>query len=133
MNSLNIKTIYNGINIECSFDNKLNILRGYSGTGKTLLLNAIDLYCLNNKIACRLCNYNVVGFKPNDIINVCEDAEIVLLDNADLYLNNDILKSILKTAKFVIISIKDTSDISLSGANEYIVEYKNVNLTTRKL
>lgn len=133
MNNLDIKTKYNGIDVECSFNNKLNILRGSSGSGKSLLLTAIDFYCTFNKISCRLCNYDIAGLRPDTIISICEDVEVVLLDNADLYLTEDILKAILKTAKFVIMSIKNTDGISIDGASEYLVEHKDLHVKTIKL
>lgn len=133
MNNLDIKTKYNGIDVECSFNNKLNILRGSSGSGKTLLLTVIDFYCTFNKISCRLCNYDIAELRPDTIISICKNAEVVLLDNADLYLTEDILKVILKTAKFVVMSIKNTDGISIDGASECLVEYKDLHVKTIKL
>lgn len=131
MNNLNVDISYNGIRIKAEFSNKLNILTGYSGTGKTLLMSAIDLFCLNSGISCRLCGYNDMNLAPQKIIDICKEADVVLLDNADLYLNNEMLQSIKQTAQFVVVSIKDTSALSVSDADEYIVEYSNLDLSIK--
>ncbi len=133
MNNLKVGLLYNGINIEADFNTKLNILAGYSGTGKTLLISAVDFYCLNNDISRILCNYNNIGLSADKIKDICSDTDVVFLDNADLYLTDDILQSILQTAKIIIISMKDTSNISTSDADIYNVEYSNLNLRIRKL
>lgn len=134
LNSIEINEQYNGITINASFNSKLNILVGDSGTGKTLLLSAIDLYCLNNNISCRLCNYNDANLSPEQIKAICAGADILLLDNADLYMNNSLLKELLTTSQLIILNMKDTSYINTNHHSEqYIVDYINLSLTVRKI
>lgn len=133
MEILEIKTIYNGININGTFRKGLNILVGYSGTGKSLLLAAVDLYCIQNDIKCILCNYNDAILSEDKIINICRGFDIVLLDNADLYITNDILINIRNMAEIVIMSMKNTSAISTGDAREYIVEYDKLRLDAEEI
>lgn len=127
MNTLNVNINYNGIKIEAEFLNKINIFNGYSGTGKTLLMKATELYCMNNKISCRYCDYRCQDLEEDQIINYCKNAEVILLDNADLYLTNDLLEKLKD--KFIVICMKDTSVIDMLDTTEYIVHYENQKLT----
>lgn len=133
MNKLSINEKYNGININACFDSKLNILVGNSGTGKTLLMSALDLHCLNNNIKCRLCNYNDINLNKEQIISICSGSDILLLDNSDLYIDNELLKILLDMSKIIIMSMKDTSSIDTGESKQYLVEYDNMCLTVRKL
>lgn len=133
MNKLSINEKYSGINMDVCFDSKLNILVGNSGTGKTLLMSALDLHCLNNNIKCRLCNYNDANLDKEQIISVCSESDVLLLDNSDLYMNSELLKMLLSMSKIIIMSMKDTSNIDTSESEQYMVEYNDLNLTVRKL
>lgn len=133
MSKLSINERYSGINIDTCFDSKLNILVGNSGTGKTLLISAIDLHCLNNNIKCRLCNYNDANLSKQQLIAVCSESDVLLLDNSDLYIDNELLEKLLSMSKIIIMSIKDTSSISTGESEQYLVEYSNMDLTVRKI
>lgn len=133
MTNLSVNEQYNGIFIQVNIDSRLNILVGNSGTGKTLLLSALDLYCLNNNISCRLCNYNDASLNEDQLINICSYADVLLLDNADLYLTNDILMHLLNISKIIVISMEDISNIDTNEAEQYLVDYNNTKLSIRKL
>ncbi len=133
MTKLSVNEQYNGININVFFDSKLNILVGNSGTGKTLLMSALDLYCLNNNIKCRLCNYNDANLSKEQIMTVCKGSDVLLLDNSDLYVDDELLKKLLGTSKIIIMSMKDTSGIDTDQSEQYLVEYNDLSLIVRKL
>lgn len=133
MKSLDINMNYSGVQINAIFNNKLNMLSGFSGTGKTFLMGAVELFCRNNKIACAVCDYRTQDITPDTIKDLCENANVILLDNADLYLNNDILEWIREKDKFAIICMKKTSKIDMRGVTEYIVRYENLNLILEEL
>ena len=126
MTKLSVNEQYNGININVFFDSKLNILVGNSGTGKTLLMSALDLYCLNNNIKCRLCNYNDANLSKEQIMTVCKGSDVLLLDNSDLYVDDELLKKLLGTSKIIIMSMKDTSGIDTDQSEQYLVEYNDL-------
>lgn len=133
MNNLKINEKYNGIDVTAYFDAELNILVGDSGTGKTLLINAIDLYCLNNNIKCRMCNYNDINLTDKQLLTICNDPDVILFDNADLYIRNDIIKELMNKHKIIVMSMKDISSISTSQSEQYLVEYNNLSLSARKM
>lgn len=129
MDSLDVKLNYQGVNVDVHFSNGCNMLSGYSGTGKTFLMQAIELFCMNNSIDCVYCNYRFNGYTSDQIKEVCKNAEVVLLDNADLYLNNELFLWFKKTDKLLIICMKDTSAIDMEDVYKYIVNYENKMIT----
>ena len=125
MERLDIKIVYSGVTVCAEFHNKLNLLSGFSGTGKTFLMQAIELYCLNEKINCIYCDFRYMYFDEEQIKIMCKNAEVVLLDNADLYLTDSILSWLKEQGKMLIICMKDTSYIDMEDMHEYIVSYEN--------
>lgn len=133
METLNVKINYSGVDINAKFTNKINMLSGYSGTGKTFLMEAVELYCLNNQIRRSYCDFRCMNLSDYQIKTLCENAEVVILDNADLYLTNDIMKWLKENKKFLIICMKKTSKIDMRGITEYLVRYENRKLTIEEL
>lgn len=135
MISMNIDTIYNGISINIEISNRVNALVGNSGTGKTLLMKAIQLYCLRNNIRHIYCNSDIMSLSSKQILEICSDKCVVLLDNADLYLNNELLSKIKSSedVKVIIICMKDTSKINMYEVSEYIVKYSDKKITIREI
>ena len=124
---------YSGINIDCVFENKISLLSGYSGTGKTLLMKATELHCLNNGISCRYCDFRYREMSIEQIEKICAGVKVVLFDNADLYLNNKLLDKLKNSAEHIIICMKDTSDIDMFNITRYLVDYENLELTIEVL
>ena len=71
MNSLSVNINYSGVNIKANFTRKLNMLSGYSGTGKTFLMEATELYCMNNNVSCRYCDFRCQSLTISQIQNLC--------------------------------------------------------------
>ena len=113
---------------------KLNILTGNSGSGKSMLLQALDLYCSRNDLNWVFCNYHQMNYAKEKLIDICSNKDVVLLDNADLYITEDILNRILKTSKMVVMSLHDISAVSTNEAAIIQVIYTNdLRLSIRKL
>lgn len=130
---MRINTNYNGINIDITLDNKIYKLLDKSGSGKTLLMQAISEYCLNNSITHTLINYKQANIPKDNIINSCRNIDIVMMDNADLYITDDILKEVSKTAKCMLISIKDSDRLFVVDAVDMAINYNKLNLTAKEL
>lgn len=123
--------IYNGITVDCTFYPGVSILSGYSGDGKSLLMKAVELYCLNKGISCQLCDYNM-NLEPEDIMYInCMNHDVILLDNTDLYLTQGLLDRLKRFTKFIIISIKDTWEQNFAVMPEYMVQYSNGKVTIK--
>lgn len=130
---LDIKYEYNGIDIEVSLYNGLNILDGYSGDGKTLLLNAIEAYCIDNDIIYAYINYRNMKEKDETIEAICTGKDIILIDDADLFINNTMLTYMIEHNKHIIMSIKNTYKIDERKAKKFFVQYDKMELRLEEI
>lgn len=130
MDNLDVEITYQGVAVEANF-HKWNMLSGYSGTGKTFLMQAVELFCKNNSIACIYCDYRFADYTDEQIKELSKNAKIVLLDNADLYLNNDLF-SWFKDKLLFIACMKDTTGLDMYGVHKYITNYKDKRITVEE-
>lgn len=128
-----IDIIYNGIHVIAKFNNKLNFLIYDSGTGKTLLMQAIILFCKKNKMKFKYFNYLDADIQESELINSCINSDIILLDNADLYLTDSILQKLIKDKKYIIVSMKYLHILDVIDYDEFIVKYDNKQLVIEEV
>ena len=126
MDNLDVELNYQGVSIKAKF-NKWNMLSGYSGTGKTFLMQAVELFCKNNSITCLYCDYRFADYTDEQIKELSKNAEVVLLDNADLYLNNNLFSWFKQ--KLFIVCMKDTTGLDMDGVHKYITNYMDEHIT----
>jgi hypothetical protein len=75
-------------------------------------------YCYSNDISCKVLDYNVIGDSDEEIINSCkEHRDILIFDNADLYLNKNILENV--NATLIIASVKNAVKIRTDNSGNY--------------
>ena len=99
---------------------------------KAFLLYHFYWQQLANKISYSYIDYKDID-RGSDIIKAsCRNKDIVMLDNADLYISNELLEEIKKTAKIIIISLKQIYMIDTSNCNFYYVTYENSQITTEE-
>ena len=99
-------TIHTSFIVDFTFTNNLTILRGDSGTGKTATTSCIrECMDINPKILC----FNYLDYQKNikDIISQ-ENGKLIVIDNADILLDDD-------TRKY----------ISLDDKNQYLIIGRN--------
>ena len=128
-----INTIFNGITVNVELNNGVNLLSGNSGTGKTLLMQAIELYCLNEGISYTFGKSEFANYAPEQIVSICSNSDVVLLDNADLYITEDLLKEIKCGDKLIVISLKISNKISMKNVREYLVNYEKMYLSLEEI
>lgn len=133
MNELRINLLYNGISINATFRNRINILSGYSGTGKTLLMQAAELFCMNNNIKCTYCDFRCAQLSEEQIENLCKNSQVIMFDNADLYLTNSLLNKFRTQDKIIIICMKNTCKLDMYNVQKYLVTYENLSLTIEEM
>lgn len=122
---------YSGIDINAEFEPAINVLSGNSSTGKTLLMHAIENYCERSNdvgMSCRYFNSKDRKLSEEKILSIAEDFDIILFDNADLYMTRHIIDELKKTDKIVIMSIKIIFGLGLTREPEYLLSYKNKKL-----
>jgi ABC-type ATPase involved in cell division len=118
------KSMYNlqfevrGLQYDLQFKDDICFLLDNSGTGKTFLFSVLRNYCYSNDISCKVLDYNVIGDSEEEIINSCkEHRDILIFDNADLYLSKNILENV--NATLIIASVKNAVKIRTDNSGNY--------------
>lgn len=99
-------TVHTSFVVDFTFTNNITILMGDSGTGKTATFSFIkECMAVNPKILC----LNYLDYQKNirDIISKAE-GKLIVIDNADILLDDDIRKH-----------------ISLDDKNQYLIIGRN--------
>ncbi len=78
-------------------------------------------------LPCRVSVYNFADYTNEQIIELSKNVEVVLLNNADLYLNNDLFSWFKQ--KLFIVCMKDTTGLDMDGVHKYITNYKDEQIT----
>ena len=96
----NLQFDYNSMDIHMcgKFESRCNILSDSSGTGKTLLLSTLLFYCMEQGYRVRHYDY------AHPLEKVELGYDILLLDNADLYLTQELLDSLCDLDGLIVIS-----------------------------
>lgn len=83
----NYKITANGVNFSLEFHNRMTLIDGESGVGKTMLFKAIKRDCLINKTNIICLNYkDKVSSNIENILNIIKD-KIIVIDDADIALS----------------------------------------------
>ena len=127
-----LNAIMSGVKFNLNFTDKINIIEQDSGTGKTFMFSMIDAHCKKEGIPCLLFNYSTLEFKGNLDEHV-SGKKIVLLDNADLYLDSSFLNFLENQDCTTIISIKSLVGLYTENAGFYNVNYDGESLVTERL
>ncbi|MDO5150613.1 MAG: hypothetical protein Q4D76_14680 [Oscillospiraceae bacterium] len=131
---MRINWVYNGlvdITLDINLDDTVAILLDDSGTGKTFMFKVLSSYCVINQIRCEKFDYSDEHRNLEYFRNTIGDAEIVLMDNADLYMTQELLDYLKNSGKQVIISIKHIEKFtSCEGCGFYTVDYDGKSLKT---
>jgi hypothetical protein len=116
------------------FKDKINMIKGDSGTGKTYLFNVIYGYCSVNNIPCAYIDYKMVASNNEDLIfEHCKNKKLILLDNADLYLTSDLFNKLKNLDSTLIISKKTSFGLNMNDVHLYKVSYENRIISTRRI
>lgn len=132
MDRLNVKTNFEGYEIDVEFTDGVNFLTSKAGKGKSLLLKALQQYCFLNRIKSLYLDWSVVHFSVDQIIKNCEGKEVVLLDSADLYLTDELLERLRElTDTVVIIEMKDMNKVDVENTTLCFLQCKDNILTLK--
>ena len=119
------------INLHIDVTDKIAILWSDSGTGKTFMFHMLESYFVTKGITYRKFDYNVEGQDIEWIKQGIEKADIILLDNADLYMTRELFEYLKSSGKQAMISIKHTEKLgSFENCGFYTVEYDGETMRT---
>lgn len=123
---------YSGIVFDIDIQDRINLFTGYSGTGKTFVFGAIQEYLVSNNISTIYFDYRQMDYTVDQLISLCDDKEVIILDNADLYLTQNLLDYIIDSHKILLCSIKKPYKYRFRVFRKYEVEYENDKVTVRR-
>lgn len=132
MVGFSLNDIVSGIQFNVNFSDKINIIEQDSGTGKSFMFDVIDAYCKKMGIPCLLFNHSTLEFKDNLDEHIV-GKRVILLDNADLYLDNSFLELLEEQDCTAIISVKSLVGLYTENAGFYEVNYTAGSLVTERL
>lgn len=100
---LEINEVIGSILINANFCERVNVLRSDSGTGKSflfdlLLAGALIQNCSFYNLKFGLIDYNTIlngSLIKEHIIEVCKNKDVILMDDADLYLSRSLIRELL--------------------------------------
>lgn len=108
---------------------KISFLEGGNGCGKSFLMIIINDYCDKNDLACLFINSksHLLCRDSNktreNILKLINDYDLFLFDNADMYMDNELLSQLKNSGKWAIIAMKQTYQLNMEDTIEYGVEY----------
>lgn len=80
-----------------------------------------------------LLNYNDARKTIDQLVSICKDSDIILIDNGDLFDINSLLEQIRDSGKIIIIALKNTYKIDMTIVREYLVHYENLHVTIEEV
>lgn len=117
MKSIIVHDTIGGTNVNVEIPSGLSIIYQDSGTGKSYMFKLLTAYFLSRSIPYLLIDSHTVGdgkIDPSTILTMCSGKKAVLLDDANLYITDDLLKGICDRVPYVVMNIKD-STLSFGG------------------
>ena len=123
---LEVNYRYKSINFIGKFNHKINIIFDYSGTGKTLLLKALRSHL--SEEGKRVIRYSF----EMPLEKVIDDYDVMLLDNADLYLTPELFEDLKLTKALIVISMHRTLGLKLtSEVGRYVCNFDSGTVNVR--
>lgn len=131
---LKFKKKSNGVDFDVNFMDEINIFTDASGTGKTFLFKVLCSYCRDNDMKYAYIDYNMIDTGDEGLIlSHCKNKDVIILDNADLYLTPELWNAIRNLNKLIILSKKSTFGLNMKGVHSYTIDYNGSELNTRRL
>lgn len=122
---------YGSIEVKVDLKDKICVFFDMSGTGKTFLFTMLKSYFLDAGISFISVDYT--SYKILDSYDFSDDTEVIILDNADLYMNEKLFSNLDASGKLIVMSIKDIGNLNQKNMGFYRVLYKDTLLTVKRL
>ena len=122
---------YGSIEVKVDLKDKICVFFDMSGTGKTFLFTMLKSYFLDTGISFISVDYT--NYKILDSYDFSDDINVIILDNADLYMNEKLFSNLDASEKLVVMSIKDIGNLNQKNMGFYRVIYKDTLLKVKRL
>ena len=133
MNRLKASFKVNTTQFDIDFTDKICVLYDNSGTGKSYLLKSLRTYAESNNIKYTFFDYKADGMAEKEVIERIKGNELVLFNNADLYMTNNIIKAIKQEGVLAIMELRSVVEFDLRESGYYRVKYEVNNVITKRL
>ena len=131
---MKIDWTYKGVSdiaLHVDLSDQVAILFSDSGTGKTFLFQMLASYFVIHGIPYEKFDYSSENKELAWFQQSMKKADVVLLDNADLYMTKALFRDLKSSGKQVVISIKHTERLgSFENCGFYTVDYDGKSLRT---
>ena len=110
------------------FDDRITLVGGDSGTGKTVLYEMLEDIRLTDKYrAIRLFNYKTDNFL--ETIKLCRDS-FVVIDNADYLINDDVRRFInFELSNQYMLFLRNCDGLNVSDKSFKVLKFDNSRIT----
>ena len=125
---MNINFSYEGVNLDVNLKDRICFFIGNSGIGKTFLFTAISSYCEINDIP--FCSFNSLSKVAVRDFNL-NTVDLVIMDNADLYMNRELYLRVRESKAVVLICMKAYCGFDPGNSGEYKIDFDKVSETLR--
>lgn len=106
--------------VDIDFTNKVCILHGNSATGKSYLFKLLNSYYMDDAMLIDSGDLGKTGVSKI----VDSNYKLLMLDNADLYLTEQLLRQYLNYADTVLIAMHNPYELKLNDIGYYSCFYK---------
>lgn len=123
--------VVSGLNVHLLLEDRVNVLIDESATGKTFMVSILkdDRAALNVNLIC----VDYTNFEQASmLISLATKNTLVILDNADIYLDREISKLIRDSEASFLIICKSVRNLAISKAGFYKAEFCNSKLEVKK-
>lgn len=120
---LDVSSKYTDIEVAGVFKNKLNVLWGVSGSGKTFLFSKIKAFLQDTKTPYVEIPHSASSRTVLSILNSLQSRTVVLYDSGDLSFNEEICRVIDSLDIICIISLKTLKYAKYTDYGLYTVKY----------
>ena len=128
---MKVDYLYEKIKVKADFYDNVNLLYDMSGAGKTFFFEIMKSYCKENNI-----KYSAFDFvsdnSENKILESTKGDEIIILDNADLYIDKNLLNKLKENCGCILISLKSCYKIEMKDVGMYSVNYVDKKLEVKR-
>lgn len=128
--SLILNRVIGGIHFDVKFEDKVCVMMGFSGTGKTFLLKTMRSCLTLKKVSCFYVSpesMQDLGVTSDDLgeLILKNKPYVVLFDNASFYLSDDLLQKALSGSEFIIIGTNYLNYTNLGRCGYYDIEFES--------
>lgn len=130
---LDVSSKYTDIEVAGVFKNKLNVLWGESGSGKTFLFSKIKAFLQDTKTPYVEIPHSASSGTVLSILNSLQSGTVVVYDSGDLSFDAEICKCIDSLDIICIISLKTLKNAKYTDYGLYTVKYSPGTLLVEEL